>query len=142
MYSELEWEVEDIELDEDDEDEAQIQAVVDDIDSIFGAGTWPAEASMAVIGSFRHADSTEARSFTTFFEAEVEVETEIAPPLEVTEDDPSRDLTITFDPEAWFTRTDGTVMDLAALSDSVVEFELDFEDGIASVEHEDHDDDD
>lgn len=140
-YSALEWEVEDADFDEDDEDEAELAALRSEIDSIFGAGVWPAEASMVVIGSFQDTSATDPTPFTTFFEAEIEVESEIAPALEITEDGASRELTINFDPQSWFLLDSGDVLDLAALSDSVVEFELEFEDGIASIEHEEEDDD-
>ncbi|MCA1792172.1 MAG: hypothetical protein LC667_20685, partial [Thioalkalivibrio sp.] len=50
-YNALEWEVEDLDF-EDDDDQQETAAVRADIESIFGAGVWPSEASMAVIGSF------------------------------------------------------------------------------------------
>ncbi len=140
VYTGLEWKVEDAELDEEGEDAADIDAVMMAIDSVFGPDVWPGAASMAVQGSFLPTDSANAQPFTTFFDAEIEVELPIDPPLEITADSVSRDLTVNLDPQAWFTLSNGDVMDLAEMSGSVVEFELEFEHGIGSVEHHEHND--
>lgn len=139
VYTGLEWEVEDMELDE-GENAAELDAVMAAIDSVFGPGVWPGAASMAVQGSFLPTDSTNAQPFTVFFDAEIEVEVPIEPPLEITADSASRDLTINLAPQAWFTLSNGDVMDLSAMTGSVVEFELEFEHGISSVEQHEHDD--
>ena len=136
-YEELGWEVEDVSLDEEDEDAEEIQAVQDQIEAIFGAGVWPAEASMAVIGTFQADGDDTATPFTTFFDAEIGVWIPIEPPIEITEEGSSRELTIVLSPEVWFTRSDGSVMDLAALSGELTEFEVEFEKGVVAVEHDD-----
>lgn len=142
-YTELEWEVEDIELDDDDDDEQELQNVRADIEAAFGAGVWPAEASMAVVGTFRAEGSTEDVPFTTFFDAEIEVEMDLNPALVINEEGASRELTIVLSPEIWFQNVDGTVMNLAALDGQVVEFEAEFENGVLEIERDDdHDHDD
>lgn len=136
-YTELEWEAEDVSLDEEAEDEAELAAVREDIESVFGAGVWPDEASMAIVGSFLAEGETEPVDFTTFFDAEIEVETPIDPALEITEEGASRELTVVLSPDIWFTNVDGTVMNLAELSGQLVEFEAEFEDGVVEIEHDD-----
>lgn len=136
-YEELGWEVEDLSLDDEAEDAQEIQAVQNDIEAIFGAGIWPAEASMAVIGTFQADGEDTPTSFTTFFDAEIGVWIPITPPIEITEEGSSRELTVVLSPEVWFTRADGSVMDLAALSGQLTEFEVEFENGVVGVEHDD-----
>lgn len=138
-YTELEWEVEDLDFEDDDFDDRDVQAVRSDIDALVGAGVWPAEASMVVTGSFLADGETTPTPFTTFFAAEIEVEMDLVPPLDLTEEGASRDLTIVLSPEIWFRNADGTVMNLAALSDQLVEFEAEFEDGIIEIEIDDDD---
>lgn len=136
QYKELELDVEDIEVDDDpeeQEDAALIAALFDEVRDAFP--DWPEQASMVVVGTFTP-DGGTARDFTTYFEAEIEVEMDL-PPLVVT-DGSSVDLVVTLDPAAWFERSDGTVWDLSAIQDQVVEFELEFDDGL-QVEIEDDD---
>lgn len=132
-YTELEWEVEDVELDGDD-DEEEIEAVRTQIETAFGPGVWPAEASMVVRGSFLPQGATTATPFTTFFGAEIEVEMDLQPPLILDDEGENRQLTILLSPDAWFRNADGTVMDLAARSGELVEFEAEFENGVMDVE--------
>ena len=139
-YTELEWEVEDLDLDEAEDDEEELQRVRADIDAAFGEGVWPAGASMAVSGSFLPAGATEAVAFTTFFDAEIEVEMELNPALVLSDEGASRQLTIVLSPELWFTNSDGSVINLAELSGELVEFEAEFEDGVVEIEHDDDDD--
>lgn len=143
-YNELEWEVEDLDFDDDDDDEDQqrTQAVRNEIEALFGAGVWPAEASMVVTGSFLADGETTATPFTTFFAAEIEVEMDLVPPLELTEEGASRELTIVLSPEIWFRNADNSVMDLSAFSGQLVEFEAEFENGVVDIEVEGDDDDD
>ena len=136
-YTELEWEVEDTELDEDGEDAQELADVRADIDARFGPGVWPAEASMAVVGSFLPAGASQATAFTTFFDAEIEVELDLVPPLTVHEDGASRELVIVLSPGLWFRTTGGNVLDLAQLSGQVVELEGEFENGIQEIERDD-----
>lgn len=141
-YTELEWEVEDLDFEEDDFDDQDIQTVRSDIDALVGAGVWPEEASMVVMGSFLAEGETTPTPFTTFFAAEIEVEMDLVPPLDLNEESASREITIVLSPDIWFRNTDGTVMNLAALSDQLVEFEAEFEDGIIELELDLDDDDD
>lgn len=142
-YNELEWEVEDLDF-EDDDDQQETATVRADIESIFGAGVWPSEASMAVTGTFLAEGETTPTPFTTFFAAEIEVEMDLVPPLELTAEGASRELTIVLSPDVWFRNIDGSVMNLAALSGELVEFEAEFENGVVEIEidYDDDDDDD
>lgn len=138
QYDELELEIEDIEVDDDPDEQADaalIAALFDEVRAAFPE--WPAKASMVVVGTFTPTDE-DAVDFTTYFEAEIEVEMELDPPLEIVEGS-SVDLVVTLDPAAWFQLSDGTVWDLSAIQDQLVEFELDFEDGM-DVEVENDDD--
>ncbi len=140
-YNALEWEVEDLDF-EDDDDQQETAAVISEIETLFGAGVWPSGASMAVVGSFTAEGETTATEFTTFFAAEIEVEMELVPPLELTAEGASRELTIVLSPDLWFLNTDGTVMNLALYSGELVEFEAEFENGVVEIEVDDDSDDD
>jgi hypothetical protein len=137
QYKELELEIEDIEVDDDDEeqtDAALIAALLVEVRAAFP--DWPDEASMVVVGAFTPTGGSTV-DFTTYFEAEIEVEMELDPPLEIAEGG-SVDLVVTLGPAAWIEMPDGTVWDLAAIQDQLVEFELEFEDGM-DLEVEDDD---
>ena len=140
-YDELEFEIEDLEDDEEDPVKAQQieelrNAILDEF------GVWPREASMRVVGSFTPTDG-EAIPFVVYLEAEVEVELEFATPFVVTEDDVSRTITVELLPADWFLLGDGSVMDLSEhdyeSTGSVPEFEVEIENGFKSVEHDDED---
>ncbi|NIP57536.1 MAG: hypothetical protein GWM92_07580, partial [Gemmatimonadetes bacterium] len=71
-YKQVELEIEDIDPEEDDADEAaETRALAEEIRGEFPS--WPAEASMMVTGTFTPTDG-EPIPFTTFFEAELEIE--------------------------------------------------------------------
>lgn len=138
VYDELEFEVEDLELDEDDEDAGEIQALFAAIRAQFP--DWPEEASMLVTGTFTPTGGS-AVTFRVFFEAEIEIEIEFDPPLDLT-DGTDATVSVVVDPAAWFARLDGTVMDLSQFEGQVVEFESEMEDGFSELEFDDDDDDD
>lgn len=135
-YSELEFEVEDIELDDDEEDEQQLQALREQVRAAFPQ--WPEEASMVAVGEFKDGETGQVRPFTVFFEAEIEVEMDLNPPLVISETGASRTLTVLLDPAMWFTNSDATVRDLSEwdfeATGTVVEFELELEDGFTEIE--------
>lgn len=127
-YNEFEFEVEDADLD-DDEDEDEISRLRADIEDA-GFPDWPSAASMVVVGAYTP-DGGDARSFTTYFDAEIEVEIEMGDrSFVVGGDDPSRRLTVNLSPSRWF-MSDGGVLDLSAPEyqdpEEPVEFEVEFE---------------
>jgi len=145
-YTELEFEVEDVDLGEaedEDEDEEGLRMLRDTIRQDFP--NWPKDASMVAVGTFTPSGDT-TRSFTTYFEAEIEIEREFSQPLQVTSDGLSRSLTVKLDPTQWFKNTDGTAWNLAERdyesTGELVEFEAEFEDGVTEIESEEDDDDD
>jgi hypothetical protein len=139
VYDELEFEIEDLELDEDDEDAGEIQVLFDAIRAQFP--DWPEEASMLLTGSFTPTGGS-AVPFRVFFEAEIEIEIEFQPPLDLT-DGTDATVDVVVDPAAWFTLPDGTVMDLSQFGGQVVEFESEMENGFSEFEFDDgHDDGD
>lgn len=143
QYSELEFEIEDLEDDEENPEEAaQIEALFASVRAQFA--DWPREASMRVAGTFTP-EGGEAMPFVVYFQAEIEVELEFATPFVVTEDDLSRSISVELQPADWFLNTDGTVMNLAefdfATTNTVKEFEVEIENGFKQVEHDDEDDD-
>lgn len=138
-YDELGFEVEDLEDDEEDPVEAQqIAELMADVLAEFP--DWPREASMLVVGTFTPTGG-EAIAFRAYFEAEVEIEMDILPPVTVFDDDGVARFTVRIDPAAWFTRGDGTVLNLAELdydaTGAVVEFEVEIEDGFTRIEFDD-----
>lgn len=140
-YTDLNFKVEDVELDEADEDEDVFADLADTIREEFS--DWPDSGSMVVTGTFTPANDT-SREFTTYFDAEMDVEQDLNPALDVTDNNLSRSLTIKIDPAQWFENADGTVRNLARddyeSTGEVVEFGDDFEDGIVEIEADDDDD--
>lgn len=141
-YDELEFEIEDLDDDEEDPVKAQqIEELMNDIRAQFP--DWPREASMLAIGTFTPTDG-DPMPFRVFFEAEVEIEMDLVPPVTVADDGSGATFTVSIDPALWFKRFDGTVMDLAALdydaTGTVVEFEVEIENGFAEIEFDDDDD--
>lgn len=137
MYDEFEFEVDDLELDADDPENAEetqlAQQLLDRIRNQEGFSDWPEKASMVLVGSFKPAGSTAAEEFRAYFEAEIEVEFDLVPVLEITETGASRSLTVQISPEVWFVQSDGSVMNLAefdfATTGRLIEFELEIEEG-------------
>jgi len=136
-YTDFEFEIEDIELDDADE-EGEIRDLRGDIREEFP--NWPNSASMVVVGTFTPTNDTSS-TFETYFEAEIEVERELDPPLQVGSDGFSRDLIVRLDPAQWFQRADGTVQDLSTSdfdeTGEILEFEAEFEDGVTEIEFDD-----
>jgi hypothetical protein len=131
-YNEFEFEVDDL-----DDDEGNARALLSEIRDGDEFPNWPEDASMVVVGTFTPADGTPT-SFTTYFEAEIEVERELQTPLEVTGEGFSRQLVVRLDPARWFKGTDGSPRDLSRSdfeqTDTVVEFEAEFEEGVSDIE--------
>lgn len=132
IYDELEFEVEDLEIDDDDDNAsaADIQALFASI--ILQFPDWPEEASMLVNGSFTPTGGT-AVPFSVYFEAEIEIEIEFQPPLDLTAGEIAT-ATVVVDPALWFSVSDGTVMDLSQFQGQLVEFEAELENGFTELE--------
>ena len=143
LYEELEFEVEDLDFDEEEGEEQQHQALVDSIRSEFA--DWPNEASMMVAGTFTPTGG-DPQGFTVFAEAEIEIEREFNPPLEVTEDNIQQVVSVRINPTRWFEQSDGSVLDLSQYDwdqhHQLLEFEAEFENGIEEIEVDDEDEDD
>lgn len=131
-YGALEFEVEDISFDEDDEDEQELTELRNEVFAAFP--DWPSQASLVVIGTFTPTGGDPV-PFTTFFEAEVEVETVLDPALVLDEAGASREVFVQLMPEVWFTNADGSVMDLSSFQDELRSLEVEIEEGI-EVEHD------
>ncbi len=131
QYDELEFEVDDVEVDDDEDgDTGLISSLFTQVRAAFP--DWPESASMVVVGSFTPTGGT-AVDFRVYFEAEIEVELDLIPALEVTDEGVSRSIVIELSPGRWFLRGDGTVMDLSEFdfpkTGEIVEFELEIEHG-------------
>lgn len=131
-YDELEFEIEDLEDDEEDtEFAAEIEALRQDILDEFP--DWPRKATALVVGSFTN-NSDETMSFRVFLEAEIEVERDLVPPVVVGEGGTAPDLTVDLRPDIWFGLSDGSVLELHLWdydsTGQVLEFELEMEEGI------------
>ena len=137
-YDELEFEIEDLE--DDEEDPAKAQQISNLLATIRGQfADWPRDASMLVTGTFTPTGG-QPIPFRVYFEAEVEIEMALNPPVTVTEGTAGT-FTVTLAPELWFRSGGGTVMNLAALdyaaTGKVVEFKFEMEDGFTEVEFDD-----
>ncbi|WP_263787996.1 hypothetical protein [Salinibacter grassmerensis] len=138
-YSTFEFEVEDFGSDDDDEEDEQrqLRRVLDTLRKAYPE--WPPGASMVATGTFTPGDSSTGGSstrFKVFFNAEIEVERALSPPLRVTADGPARSLTVELDPARWFENDDETVDNLANSdwNDTGKLVELEFENGVAEIE--------
>ena len=145
LYEELEFELDDLDLDEEDQEEQEgKQQLINQVRGEFP--NWPDEVSMVIIGDFISSQG-DTTAFKTFAEAELEIEMEFNPPLEVGENTVNKLLRVNIDPAAWFLRNDGTVRDLSQYdyesTGQILEFEVEIENGFESIEvDEDEDDDD
>lgn len=138
VYSELEFEVDDLDLDE-PEDSTEMQKkeeLLTEIRTQFA--DWPESASMVISGWFVSNTST-VTEFTTYAEAEVSVEMELTPPLDI-DGSTSKYVTININPATWFVRGDGSVINLAnydfSLTNEILDFEVEIENGFISTEVE------
>lgn len=140
VYEELEFEIDDLDLDEEEDtlEQQQKAALLSDIRTEFP--DWPKSASMVISGSFtsNRGDVTE---FSTYAEAEVSIEIELNPPLEIQNNAAGKFLTVNISPVSWFTRGDGSVINLAnfdySTTQEIIEFEAEIKNGFQSIEVED-----
>lgn len=144
LYEELEFEIDDLDLNEEEGEEQDAkQQLANQVRGEFP--DWPDEVSMVIIGNFISSQG-DTTAFKTFAEAELEIEMEFSPPLEVGDQSVNKLLRVNIAPRSWFLRNDGTVMDLSAYdyekSGQILEFEVEIENGFESIETEDDDDDD
>ncbi len=148
-YTTLEFEVENLEVEDDDpgeeEDEGQnFDAILTEARDAYA--NWPRQASMVATGTFVP-NGGSPQSFTTFFDAEIEVERTLNPPLQVTQDGTPRSLTIQLNPSRWFQDSGNKVRDLSQVDYAYYQEtgrlpSLEFENGVADVDSDDDDDDD
>ena len=125
-YEEVEFEVEDLDDDEENPAERQrIEALLAQVRAQFP--DWPRDASMLVVGTFTPTGG-QPRAFRVFIEAEIEVEVDLNPPLVITETSTNRDVSILLDPAAIF-RSGSNVLDLSQSTGRLLEIEI--EDGFS-----------
>ena len=138
-YTAMEFEVKDLEVDLDDDDDvseaARINALLATLRTTYA--NWPAGASMRIEGTFTPTGGV-AQPFVAYFDAEIEIEKIFTTPLVI--DDTSTGLTIDLRLDLWFKNVDGTVRNLAlndcATTCTLIEFEVEMEDGF-EVEFDD-----
>ncbi len=91
---------------------------------------------MLVVGTFQE-DGGDLIPFRVYFDAEIEVELDLFPRLEITDGDANRDLTVDVQPDLWF-RVGADVLDLSLFdwdaTGELLEFEFELEDGFAEIE--------
>lgn len=135
-YTEFEFEVEDLDLDDDDEviTRQRIEQIRAELLGLFPA--FPDDASMVVTGTFTPTAGV-PQSFTVFFDADIEVEMDLVPPLVIDATGAaSRTITINLDPTLWF-QANGQVLDLSAFNGQTLEFEAEIEDGFVEIDFDD-----
>jgi hypothetical protein len=143
LYSELEFEVDDLELDEEESEERQAkEELITIVKTEFP--DWPESSSMVITGTFIDSEGTES-AFKAFAEAELEIELEFNPPLEVSENTVNKLLKVNINPAQWFLQTDGSVVDLSQYdfdsTGNILELEVEVENGFTSIEIEEEDED-
>jgi hypothetical protein len=139
-YKELDFEIEDL---EDDEEEADMAAAIEAVrlQILQQVPDWPRKASAMVVGTFTPNGGT-AEEFRVFVDAEIEVEFELLPNLVIAEDGAAnRSLTVDVRPDLWFMNPDGSVRDLREFdyeaTQSLLELEVEMEDGFTEIEIDD-----
>lgn len=140
IYHKLDFEVED--LDDDDEDNSlkaqQIATLRAQILAQFP--DWPRDASILVIGSFTPTGGAPV-AFRVYFEAEIEIEMNLVPPVVIDGTGSNAAFTVRVDPDMLFRNGDGTVRNLApldfTLTGQVIEFEVEIENGVSEIEFDD-----
>lgn len=135
VYDELEFEVEDLD-DEDDHKREVLEVLRSEILAI--VPDWPSEASLYVEGTFQPVDGDPV-PFRTFVNAEIEVELELSQLLVIGDDGvANRDLLVDVRPDLWFRDWQGGVRDMREWDyDStgrILELEIEIEDGFIEVE--------
>lgn len=79
-----------------------------------------------------------ATPFVVYFDAEIEIERDLAQPLVLDEERAGAEVTVRLDPAAWFTLSDGSVLDLSQFdygtTQTLLEFEVEMEDGVQEIE--------
>lgn len=137
----LEFEVDDVEADDDGDDGESLQSFLQQIRDEFPE--WPEKASLRVEGSFTPSGGGEARPFVAYIEAEIEIEKRFDSPLTV-EEGTDRTVSVAVAPDVWFTRPDGTVVDLSRFDHEetgrVAELEIEMENGFTETEFDGEDD--
>ena len=140
-YTELEFKIKNLEDDEDDDalEIAQTVALRTAIRAMHA--DFPDKASMIIEGTFTPVGSMTAVPFRTYFDAEIEVEMNLVPPLRVVESIASRSLSVDVQPALWLKRADGTVIDLSTLdysrTRSHLRIEVEMRTGFRTVKIED-----
>ena len=129
-YTELEFEVEDLSDDDDPLEPAGLQNILSQITTTYP--NFPRSASMVVKGTFTPVGGS-ARPFIVYFDAEIEVEKDLIPPVTVPE---ATAITVHVNPDAWF-KKGSQVVDLSQLNGRLIEFELEIESGFEDVEIDD-----
>jgi hypothetical protein len=137
-YEELEFEIEDLEDDEDDAAEGALIAAVR-AEILAAIPDWPDEASGYVAGTFTPTSGAPTE-FRVFLKAEIEIEMELLPNVVIDGGVASRDITVDIEPEIWFVQPDGSVVDLTQYdydaTGQLLEFDVEFEDGFTKIEVE------
>lgn len=111
-YAEVEFEVEDLDDDEENAAErARIEQLWQQIRGLFP--DWPRDASLLVVGTFTPTGGA-PQPFRAFIEAEIEIETELSPRLVVGQGE-SRGVDVLLDPAIIF-RSGDNVLNLAQAS--------------------------
>lgn len=112
IYDQLEFRIDNFKHHFDHDNDRVISMLEADLRSRFP--DWPQQASVLIEGSFQPVGGGAARPFRAFMDTELKVEIDLVPPLEVGESGPNRVVTIQLQPDLWFRRIDGNVVDLSA----------------------------
>lgn len=139
-YKELDFEIEDL---EDDEEDPAMAALIEQVRSeiLVVVPDWPRKASAMIAGTFTPTGGS-AEQFRVFVDAEIEIEFALTPNLVVGEDGTaSRSLTVDVRPDLWFVDPTGNVRDLRMYdwdeTGELIELEVEMEKGFTKIEIDD-----
>ncbi len=137
-YASIGIEIEALDFDSSSDDHAADSVLAALVRSEFP--DWPDAASIVIVGAFAPADGGDIRPFTIYIAADVEVELDFEPALEIAESHVEKLVTLVMDPLAWIPVLPDVVPDLSpydySTSGDVYPFVLDIDNGF-SVRHAD-----
>lgn len=139
-YSSFEFEIDDLDMDEEEDtaEQQEKEALLAQIQTEFP--DWPESASMLISGKFVSSTDGVETPFVVYAEAEINIEKTLDPALLISDSSTSSTLSVNIAPANWFETSDGSVINLSefdyASTSQLLEFEVEMEDGFETVEVE------
>lgn len=138
-YSQIDFEIGNlaIDTDEDSTEKEENQTLLAKIRSNDTLSDWPEEASIVVSGTFTD-NFGKTKPFVTYINAEVSIERTFSTPLKIGSNTGNQQISISINPAEWFTRADGSIVNLRNYDYPQTEriLEIEVENGFMTAEVE------